>query len=97
MLIADQMFFDKRDSEDDAEAMEPVPKSGLRQFVREILQSPFAETPEALPLAFSLSLPPDIYSEQEQPLLPDHTVQRSGFAGAGPKEGCITYKKEGAK
>jgi amino acid permease len=28
--------------------------------------------------------------------LSDHTVQRSGFGAAGPKEGCAIYKKEGA-
>ena len=34
-------------------------------------------------------------SDDHRPLLTH--VQRSGFGAAGPKEGCTTYKKEGAR
>jgi hypothetical protein len=39
----------------------------------------------------------ELYSSEHQPLLAGDTVQRSGFGAAGPKEGCISYKRQGAK
>ena len=39
----------------------------------------------------------ELYSNEHQPLLAGDTVQRSGFVAAGSKEGCVSYKRQGAR
>ncbi|CAI8048052.1 hypothetical protein GBAR_LOCUS26545 [Geodia barretti] len=38
----------------------------------------------------------ELYSNEQQPLLAGDTVQKSGFGAGGPKEGCTSYKRQGA-
>ena len=39
----------------------------------------------------------DYSGEEDEPLLGRQTVQAEGFGAGGPKDGCTSYKKEGAK
>ena len=84
---------------EDAEAMEPVPNSGYHTLAMCIHCERERAMKPVPPLSPSLSpsLSADLYSDEHKHLLSGQNLQRSGFGATGPKEGCTTYKKEGAK